>query len=448
MKIIFLILFILFFKCSIAQTAIVGTSPSQTLNDDQTKMTWFGNAKLGIFIHWGIYAVDGVDESWAFYNKKMPYQSYMNQINRFYANQYDPQFWAKLIKSSGARYSVITTKHHDGVALWNTKQNQWSIPMSSPAKRDVLTPLVWALKSEGLKVGTYFSLIDWSHPDYPAVTKDSIRYQVKDDSIRWNRFSKFCLSQINEINEAYHPDLFWFDGDWEHSAKEWKAPQIRQSILKNNPNCIINARLAGYGDYGTPEQNVPINRPKDQYWELCMTMNNNWGYQPKDTFYKTTYELISIFADCIAHGGNLLLDIGPKSDGSIPIEQEQRLKELGRWTNKHAEAIFDTRAGLPFGHFYGPSTLSQDSTTLFLFVPAHGQGPLEIKGIKNNIASISIVGSPWTGNAKVVGKISWSSVPGLLFIDLPEEHLDREMTVVKVVFKEPLKLYRGHGGFE
>jgi len=432
---------------ALGQTAVM-IPQNQTLSDSLKKLQWFGEAKLGIFIHWGIYAVDGVDESWAFYNRKVPYLKYMDQIKRFTASKYQPHDWAKIIEQTGAKYAVITTKHHDGVALWDTKQNAWSIPKSSPAKRDVLTPLVWSLKEKGIKVGTYFSLIDWSHEDYPAVCKDSVRYKISDDTLRWNRFVQFTHAQIKEVNEAYHPDLFWFDGDWEHSAKEWKAAEIRHSILKTNPNCIINARLAGYGDYGTPEQHVPILRPKDPFWELCMTMNKNWGYQPTDTVYKSTYELISIFADCISMGGNLLLDIGPKENGEIPEEQIRRLKELGRWTKQHAEAIYGTKAGLPWGHYYGPSTLSADSTVLYLFVSGKGEGPFQVKGIKNQVKSVEVLGNQSKGLAKLVGKISWSSVPGVWYFSIPKNSLDSEMTVLKVVLEGKLQLYRGQGGFE
>ncbi|MBP7931258.1 MAG: alpha-L-fucosidase, partial [Chitinophagaceae bacterium] len=152
------------------------------------KMSWFQDAKLGIFIHWGIYAVDGVDESWAFYNKKMSWEAYMKQLNGFTASKYNPTDWVNLIKASGAKYAVLTTKHHDGVALWNTKQAHYSTVKNTPAKRDLLTPFYQELKKQNIKAGAYFSLIDWSHPDYPAFMKDSIRYAIKDQPERWQRF--------------------------------------------------------------------------------------------------------------------------------------------------------------------------------------------------------------------------------------------------------------------
>ncbi len=415
---------------------------------DKTRMQWFADAKLGIFIHWGIYAVNPTSESWAFHNKHISHANYMKQINGFTAKNYKPEYWAALIKSTGARYAVLTSKHHDGVALWDTKMNDLSIPKKSPAKRDLLTPFVKALRDNNIKVGLYYSLIDWSYPDYPGFLKDSSRYNSAEDPIRWGKFLEFCHGQIKELLKAYNPDLMWFDGDWEHSAGEWRSDYIRSIILQSNPNTIINSRLQGYGDYDTPEQNFPVTRPNSPYWELCMTTNDSWGYQGKyDTNYKTPYEIISIFADAISMGGNMLLDIGPKEDGTIPKEQEYILRELGNWTNKHSEAIFGTIAGMPQGHFYGPTTLSKDSTSLYLFIPGHANGDLTIKGLDSEIKNISVVGINTSLTWKIVGKISWSSVPGLVYIHVPAEVDDKYMTVLKVELKKPLRLYVGKGGF-
>jgi Alpha-L-fucosidase len=292
-------------------------------------------------------------------------------------------------------------------------------------------------------------LIDWSRNDYPGFLKDSSRYKVIDEPTRWQQFQQFCHGQINEVMTNFNPDLIWFDGDWEHSAEEWNAAKIRQDILNKNPKAIINARLQGYGDYATPEQHIPVSRPSGDVWELCMTSNKNWGYHPDDTAYKTPYELIAIFADVISNGGNLLFDIGPREDGWIPDEQVHLLKELGKWNKKHAAAIFGTRAGLPYGHYYGPSTLSKDSTTLYLFMPYNATGKAVIKGLNNEIASIKVIGTNAALPHKVVGKISWSHVPGIVYVDdIPATAKDVYMTVLEVKLKGKLSLYRGKGGFQ
>jgi len=411
-------------------------------------MQWFSDAKLGIFIHWGIYAVNGVDESWSFYNKKISWPEYMSQLKGFTASNYYPEVWASLVKESGARYAVITTKHHDGVALWDTKEKHYDVVDNTPAKRDLLSPFVSALRKKNIKVGTYFSLIDWSHPDYPAFTKDSSRYKITDDPARWKRFQNFYQAQIDEVGKLLSPDLWWFDGDWEHSAEEWDAPKVRKILLDRNPAAIINGRLQGYGDYETPEQNFPVTRPRYNWWELCMTINNNWGFQQSDTNWKTPYEIITIFADAVSNGGNLLLDIGPRQDGSIPEQQVHVLKELGAWNKKHDEAIFGAEAGIPQGHFYGPTTLSKDSTSLYLFLPGKVQGEIMVKGLSNQIRSITVVGEGTPLRHKVVGKISWSSVPGLVYINVPQGVQDKYMTVLKLKLDKPVSLYRGKGGFD
>ncbi len=413
----------------------------------EQKMQWFSDAKLGIFIHWGIYSVNGVDESWSFHNKKISYQDYMAQLKGFTAASYDPVAWASLIRESGARYAVITTKHHDGVALWDTKLSKLDAVQSTPAKRDVLTPFYAALRREGIKCGAYFSLIDWSYPDYPGFLKDSSRYNAAQDTLRWQRFRNFYEGQLKEVMTQFNPDLWWFDGDWEHSAAEWEAPKIRTMLTTHNPNTIINGRLQGYGDYETPEQNFPVTRPHYNWWELCMTINSNWGYHPDDTSWKTPYEIITIFADAISNGGNLLLDIGPDAAGHIPAEEVNVLKELGAWNKKHAAAIFNTLGGIPQGHFYGPTTLSKDSTTLYLFLPGKVAGAVMVKGLVNNIKNIRVVGTDIELSHKIVGKISWSSVPGLVYIDVPENAQDKYMTVLALQLDKPVKLYRGKGGF-
>ena len=411
-------------------------------HQSESKMKWFRDAKLGIFIHWGIYAVNGIDESWSFFNEYLSHEDYLKQVDGFTASNYDPEKWAKLIKDAGAKYAVITTKHHDGFALWDTKYGNLNV-MRSPANRDLIGPFDKALKKQGLKTGLYYSLPDWSYEDYPNITRNKKRYQ--DDSVRWNRFLDYYQGQLKELNASYKPDLLWFDGDWEFSAEKWQVKKVRSFLLKENPNIIINSRLGGNGDYATPEQGVPIVRPKDEYWELCMTMNNSWGYQGNDKDYKTPNQIIRIFADCITMGGNLLLDIGPKADGSIPDEQVKILRELGRWTRKHKEAIYGTRAGLPGGHFYGPSTLSQNGEVLYLFITQKPEHPIVIKGLKNQINRIRIVGEGTKLRHKIVGKMYWSEVPGLLYIDVPEEKLDPQVTVVAVQLKGKIDLYREDG---
>ncbi|HCE58958.1 MAG TPA: alpha-L-fucosidase [Prolixibacteraceae bacterium] len=416
---------------------------SQPNDKNAAKMQWFANAKLGIFIHWGIYSVNGIDESWSFYNGYISYDNYMNQINGFNAKNYNPVEWAKLIKESGAKYAVLTTKHHDGVALWDTKCSDLNVVKQSPAKRDLVEPFVKELRKSNLKVGLYYSLLDWSHPDYPNKTKVEKRYET--DSLKWNRFVDFNFCQLKELSGRFNPDLYWFDGDWEQSAENWKAKELSEMLKTMNQDVILNSRIQGYGDYATPEQGMPVTRPENQFWELCMTMNDSWGFQQNDKNYKTPNQVINILVDCVSKGGNLLLDIGPKADGTISAEQVNILKELGRWTNKHSEAIYGTRAGIPAEHFYGPTSLNANGDILYLYLPYAPKGPVMLKGIKNKINRIYTVGNGTKLNWEIKMKQYWSSVPGIVYIDIPESVLDNDVTVIAVLLDGSIDLYRETG---
>ena len=416
-----------------------------SLPDHQKKMQWFKDAKLGVFIHWGLYAVNGIDEFWSFFNGYISHEDYLRQTKGFTAKNYDPEAWATLIKESGAKYSVITSKHHDGFALWNTKFGDFNAVKGAASKKDVLTPFVRALRKNDLKVGIYFSLPDWSYNDYTHFTRDSIRYNIQDEPKRWQRFLNYYQGQLKELAENYNPDLYWFDGDWEHSSEEWQAPIVRQLLIDKNPNAILNSRLRDQGDYATPEQGMPITRPESTYWELCMTMNNSWGFQTNDKDYKTSDQIIGIFADVLSNGGNLLLDIGPKADGTIPEEQLAILKDVGRWTRKHKEAIYGTVAGIPKEHFYGPTTLSKDRTLLYLFVKGDPKGEVVIRGLKNKINRIWVVGQGSKLAHQVVGKVYWSHYPGITYVKVPAHVLDEQMTVLAVLLDGKIDLYREDG---
>ena len=156
------------------------------------------------------------------------------------------------------------------MALWDTKAGELSTVKCTPAKRDLISPFVKEVRKQGLKLGFYYSLLDWSHPDYPNMTRTEVRY--KDDSVRWQRFVDFNMAHLSELNKTWKPDLYWFDGDWEQTAEAWNSKGIVDLLRSDNKNVIINSRIQGYGDYATPEQGVPIVRPEDKYWELCMTI--------------------------------------------------------------------------------------------------------------------------------------------------------------------------------
>lgn len=437
---------VLLLLCSITNNVKAQSSDATESKEAYHKrMEWFDEAKLGIFIHWGIYAVDGVSESWSFYNNRIPYDKYIEQRKRFKAENYNPEQWAELIRESGAKYTVLTTKHHDGFALWDTKAGSLSAKKSSPAKRDLITPFVEAVRKQGLKLGLYYSLLDWSNENYPNHTRTVSRYDIKKDPSRWDKFCKFNFAQMAELNTTFKPDLYWFDGDWEQKAEDWNSSGIIKMLRSTNPNVIVNSRIQGHGDYATPEIGVPVVRPKSRYWELCYTMNDSWGYQPGDTDFKTPQMLLCTFVDCLSMGGNLLLDIGPKADGTIPQEEVDILKAFGRWTSKHKEAIYQTRAGIPGNYFNGYTTLNKTGNILYLYMPYKPIGTVPLKGVINGVKSVRVVGSNTPLNYKVYNKLSWSEVPGIIYIDVPEAVQDSNITVLAVELDGPIKLYGGEG---
>lgn len=405
---------------------------AQTQSTEQKKMEWFNDAKLGIFIHWGIYSVNGISESWAFFNNYINHENYMKQLNGFTASRYQPAEWVKLIKNSGAKYAVITTKHHDGVSLWNSKaEKATTIPVNSSAHKDVLTPFVQELKKSGLKTGLYYSLPDWSHPYYDINTRTKKRYEIKNDPQRWQNFVTYYQTQLTELSNQYQPDLLWFDGDWEHTSEEWQAAKALENLKKFNSNIIVNSRLNHHGDYETPEQGVPVVPPQSKSWELCYTMNDSWGYQPFDKNYKTPNMLVRTLADVISMGGNLLLDIGPKADGTLPKEQVEILKNLGRWTSKNSEAIYGTRKGLPFENYNGKSSLSGNKKSLFLYLEEEKDFD-KIYGLITRPVSAKIVGDH---NSKVY--FEWNN--GTVNLNLSKVNFDQDVTVVQLQFNDPLE---------
>jgi len=423
---------------------------------------WFVEAKLGIFMHWGIYAVRGIPESWSFHRGQISYEDYLKQAEGFTAERYDPEAWADLFRRAGARYAVLTAKHHDGFALWPTRESDLNVVSRTPARRDLIGPYCQAMRKAGLKVGIYFSHLDWSQPDYASVlnkrhrdnpdTTDPGRDNrwsypprgTPEDPARWERFLRFHRAQLRELCEAYRPDLLWFDGDWERDDEQWRMGELRELLHAWSPGVVLNSRMRGHGDYETPEQGIPIQRPRGP-WEFCVTMNNSWGYQPADRNYKSVRQIVRMLCECIGMGGNLLLDIGPRPDGTIPEEQVERLEGLGRWVQKHHEAVFGTQAGLPHGHHYGTSTLSADRRTLYATVFDRPVEGVAIKGIRNKVLRASVLGHEDSLPHRKVGGASWINLPGVLWVDVPERLLDGEATVLKIELEGPLDLYTGAG---
>lgn len=418
---------------------------------------WFREAKLGIFLHYGIYAVGDVSESWSFHNGNISYEDYMKQCEGFTASKYDPKAWAKLFKQAGAQYVVLTSKHHDGVALFDTKYSDLSVVKKTPAARDLIAPYTEAVRAEGMRVGLYYSLIDWSDPRYRTVYPEGVKPEdsLKDiygspaggpeDPEKWREFLQFDRDQLRELLTNYgQVDLLWFDGDWERSAAQWNAPDFREYLHRLNPNILINSRFAGYGDYETPEQGIPLYGPKGE-WEFCTTINNSWGYRPSDNDYKTSRQIVRMFCDCLTLGGRLLLDVGPKEDGTLDERQVKVLEDLGTFTHDNAEAIYGTGKGLSYNQYLGGSTLSADKKTIYLFVYDKPLEFLCVKGVKTPVRRITVLHTGQELSYMYTGSLPWSGIPGTLWIRADKMDLHPMATVIKVELEGEITYNLGHG---
>ncbi|MCU0317167.1 MAG: alpha-L-fucosidase [Fimbriimonadaceae bacterium] len=419
---------------------------------------WFQHSRFGIFLHWGIYSHGIGSESWAFFNGETTWDEYRSQAAHFTASAYDPDSWAKLFAEAGAGYVVLTAKHHDGFSLWDTAQSSWNAKEASPAGRDLIGPYCDALRRHGLKVGLYFSHLDWSHPDYATVFPK--KAQAHDHAERhsnpfaypqngenpeaWERFLSFHRAQLFELCDRYSPDLLWFDGDWERDADQWRFSELRDQLKARLPQVILNSRMGGYGDYGTPEQAMPVSPPPVD-WEFCVTINDSWGYQARDTHHKSPRRCVQILAECAGMGGNLLLDLGPLADGSLQAEQTKVLQEMGAWMKRNSSAIVGTKSGLPAGLHYGPSTFSQDGRRLNLICFAKPEEVVVVRGLMDEPTRAWVLGG---GDLPVrrVGGAPWAGLPGTIEITAPNaDELSPYATVICLEFAEPPRIYTGSG---
>lgn len=414
--------------------------------------SWFPEAQLGIFVHWGIYSVEGVAESWSFYDGRVPYTDYMAQLDGFTASRFDADAWAELFERAGATYAVLTTKHHDGVALYDTAANDLSVVSRTPAGRDLVAEFVDALRRRGLKVGLYFSHLDWSHPDY-ATVRPAVQHPVVQDNPyavprpgaeepeRWERYLEFHRTQIRELVTRYRPDLLWFDGEWERDERQWRMRELRAELRELSPELVVNGRMHGHGDYVTPEQGVPI-VPPDGPWELCLTINDSWGWQPQDHNHKSPRQIVRTFVETIGGGGNLLLDVGPREDGTITPEQTERLEALGDWVARHSPAVRGIRRGLPHGHFYGPTALSADGRTLFLYVLDRPNDYVVVRGLRNQVLRAYVLGTGTELGHQRIGGLH--EVPGWEYVFTTDDDLDPLCTVIALELDGEASVHREH----
>jgi alpha-L-fucosidase len=366
-------------------------------------------------------------------------EQYHSSAATFDPEAFDAPALARLAKRAGMQYAVLTTKHHDGYAMFDTKTSDFGV-MRSPYGRDIVRQFVDAMRAEGLRIGLYFSLIDWAHPDYPAFTQDDVPYKFPfgkpADPERWPKFVDVMFAQVRELLTNYGTiDLIWFDGGWERRPEQWRAKELEEMIRELQPEIVINDRLPGCGDYTTPEQFVPPAPPQGA-WETCMTMNESWGYNPSDTRYKSTRHLVHTLCEVSAKGGRLLLNVSPRGDGSLPPEQVERLEMIGDWMRRSGESVLDTTPGLEPWQFYGPSTRRGDNI-VYVHAVMRPYESLTVRGIR--IRRVQRVTALSTGadlkfhtRCSIIDQFANPDPNGELTIRIPESAIDDLATTLKI----------------
>ena len=397
------------------------------------RMQWFHEARFGIFIHWGVYSVPARGE-WYMNNGKVPVATYRAFAKDFTAAKYDPAAWAQLFADAGAKYVVITAKHHDGCTLYDSRYSDWNVVRASAAGRDLLQPLAGAVRARDIKFGLYYSQSqDWVNlgggkgnttPWDPVQNEGSF-----DDYLK-----NIALPQVREILDKYHPAYLFFDT--EYSMTPERARPFFE-VVTNQPGLIMNNRLGGgvFGDTATPEQRIATD-PLGRGFEVCMTINNSWGYNSNDFRWKSARQLIQNLSDISSKGGNYLLNVGPTSEGIIPQPEVDRLQTIGRWLKTNAEAVYATDAGpyidpLPWGRVTQKSR-PDGTTTLYLQVwdwPADGK--ILLPGIHQPARS----GHVLVGGAPVSATVTDAG----LVVSLPGTATDPDVSVAALEFDQPLQ---------
>ena len=338
-----------------AEPAGIEPPNPQEQADRQRRMKWWHEAKFGMFIHWGLYSVIGQHE-WAMEMEGVPVAQYEQLAKHFTPTPNAAREWAKLAKRAGQKYMVMTTKHHEGFCNFDTKLTNYCAPKQA-CGRDLAAEFVEAARAEGLRVGFYYSLMDWHHPDGARC--------LTDEAAR-ARFIEYTHGLVRELMTNYGKiDILWYDVDWPLSAEQWQSEKLNKMVFGLQPDIIVNNRNGLPGDFATPEQEIAAAKG-GRAWESCMTMNDSWGYHKADDNWKTPKTVVNNLATCARQGGNYLLNIGPKPDGSIPEESVRILTAVGEWVDKNGETIYEADPLKADWHVYANYT--RKGNTLYVHV--------------------------------------------------------------------------------
>ncbi len=327
----------------------------------EERMKWWHEAKFGMFIHWGLYSVIGQHE-WAKEYEGIPIPQYEILAKHFHPKPNAARDWARLAKRAGQKYMVMTTKHHEGFCHWDSKLTDYNAVKQGPG-RDLVKEYVEAARAEGLRVGFYYSLMDWHHPDGA---------KCKTDEDARKRFVEYTHGLIRELLTNYGKiDVLWYDVSWPLTAEGWESERMNEMVFELQPEIIVNNRNGLQGDFSTPEQHIQASEV-GRAWETCMTLNDSWGFNRYDDAWKTSKVIVDNLATCARGGGNYLLNIGPEPDGSIPPDTLAVLESVGKWIDTNGKAIYGTDRGQLGANVSGNFT--RRGNTLYLhqhFWPGH-----------------------------------------------------------------------------
>ncbi|HEV58923.1 MAG TPA: carbohydrate-binding protein [Phycisphaerales bacterium] len=440
----------LLFGLALHPAAVIG----ETQKERDARMAWWRDARFGMFIHWGLYAIPAGEwkggtnhAEWIRHTAQIPLEEYDRFVHQFNPTRFDPDEWVRLAKYAGMKYIVITSKHHDGFCLWDSKQTDYDV-MSTPYGQDILRKLTDACNRHGLRMCFYHSIMDWHHPDYlPRRPWEAASRPAQ--GADFSRYIAYMKRQLAELIQNYRPHVLWFDGEWESTWTHDMGADLYNYVRGLKPEIIINNRVdkgrqgmqgltreGDYrGDFGTPEQEIPHQGLPGVDWESCMTMNDHWGWNKNDHNWKSGPDLIRKLIDIASKGGNFLLNVGPKPDGTFPQEAIERLKEIGDWMQINGQAIYGTSAN-PFKRLaWGRCTkkVRSSGATLYLHVfnwPADGK--LLVPGLHNNVTRAYFLAGGHTVEASKVDD-GW-------LLRVPRQPLDPVATVIVLEVTGELKI--------
>ncbi len=424
------------------------------------RMKWFLHDRFGMFIHWGIYSIPARGE-WIRSTEEMPENDYIKYFEEFNPTDFDPRKWARAAKEAGMKYAVLTAKHHDGFCLFDSKLTDWKVT-NTPYGKDIVREYLDAFRAEGLRVGLYYSLLDWHHPDYPSY-KDRNHplrndEREKDKQKNFDNYLKYMHGQIEELCRDYGKiDIMWFDFSYDDmTGEKWKASELVRMVRSYQPDIILDNRLevsgSGFGsiatdnpsefsgDFVSPEQIIPPSGFKDESgrnipWEACITMNNNWGYTAKDKNFKPYDMLVRKLVECVSKNGNLLLNVGPDARGNIPTESLERLSQIGEWMKLGGESIYGCgSANLPKPE---NGRLTRNGNIIYYHIYENSIGSIWLENIKHDeIKSIRLL----CDGTEVKLADNWmvENYPDAVFVDVSSTVYlpDSVDTVLKIELKE------------